>query len=151
VASRQRTAVWIDDLSRLGRGALLERWSEHFDRPPPDYSKSEFLVRAIAWQSQVDAYGGLSPALLRHLHRIAEGKESSSPGGAGHRHIKPGTRLIRTWHGQTYDVHVLEDGYEWNGRRYRSLSAIAREITGSRWNGPRFFGLTGKENKASGD
>jgi hypothetical protein len=151
MARQPQCAIGVDGLVDLDRPALLELWQEHFDHPPPAYCKSEFLVRAIAWESQGQVQGGLAPALVRLLHRIAKGEASSSSGNTATRKIKPGTRLIRTWHGQTHDVEVLDNGYAWRGARYRSLSAIAREITGSRWNGPRFFGLKGKVSRSGGN
>jgi hypothetical protein len=151
MAKQAQCTTGINDLVDLDRHALLELWREHFEHPPPAYCKSEFLVRAIAWENQAQVQGGLAPALVRLLHRIAKGEASSSSGNPATRKIKPGTRLIRTWHGQTHDVEVLDDGYAWQGARYRSLSAIAREITGTRWNGPRFFGLTDKVSGSGGN
>ena len=85
--------------------------------------------------------GGLSKSMLRKL----QGSSPDGPSSAEKRRprvsFKPGTRLVREWHGQTHTVVILADGVEWRGQRYRSLSVVAREITGARWSGPRFFGL----------
>jgi hypothetical protein len=86
--------------------------------------------------------GGLRPGLQRQLRRIAqEFKETGAAMIRARPELKPGTRLVREWQGRTYDVLVLEDGFSWQGRRYRSLSAIARQITGTAWSGPLFCGL----------
>jgi hypothetical protein len=94
------------------------------------------------------ALGGLRPEPQRQLRQIAQ--ELKQTGAAARRfrpQLKPGTRLIREWQGRTYEVVVLDDGCSWQGARYRSLSAIARKITGTAWSGPLFFGL--KQNRAS--
>src|SRR5438067_12661130 len=88
------------------------------------------------------ALGGLRPEPQRHLRQIAQ--ELKLTGEAAKRfrpQLKPGTRLIREWQGRTYEVVVLDDGFSWQGTQYRSLSAIARKITGTAWSGPLFFGL----------
>jgi len=102
----------------------------------------DMLIRGIAYKIQEKAYGGLSQSMKRKLNTIAkqiDGDDRSGfdPGPA----LKPGAKLIREWQAQTYTVTVLDDGFEYDGKRYGSLSMIAREITGVRWSGPRFFGL----------
>ena len=96
----------------------------------------EWLRGNLAWAAQVQA-SGREPEVLR---ATMEGRLAKLR-GRGKDIVAPGTRLIRTWGGETHEVTVLEQGYLWQGRRYRSLSAIAGEITGTRWSGPRFFGL----------
>jgi len=92
--------------------------------------------RFLAFELQARTSGGLPPAFLARLDRIAASKDrKSSP------RMKPGARLLRAWNGTTHVVDVLPDGFLWNGTRHRSLSAIARAITGARWSGPRFFGI----------
>jgi hypothetical protein len=102
---------------------------------------SGLLARAIAHELQVKALGGaLTKAELRRLaqcHRKDENVRDGQSAGS----IKPGTWLSRTWHGDVHNVDVLDTGYEYRGHRYRSLSEIARRITGAQWSGPRFFGL----------
>jgi hypothetical protein len=98
----------------------------------------------LAYRLQEQAFGGLKPAYKRRLRQLAESFEQNpsrivktvSPA-----RIKPGTRLIRQWDGQTHQVTVAEEGFEYKGERYKSLSEIARLITGTRWSGPLFFGL----------
>ena len=109
----------------------------------------ELLIRAVAYRMQEVALGGLRLELQRQLRQIAQ--ELKQTGAAAKRfrpQLKPGTRLIREWQGRTYEVVVLDDGFCWQGTQYRSLSAIARKITGTAWSGPLFFGL--KQNRSAG-
>ncbi len=106
---------------------------------------------------QEKVYGGLTAAQKRKLAGIAAELKKGGDLSAGPAiRLKPGSRLAREWRGETHDVLVLEDGFEWNGERRHSLSAIAREITGTHWSGPRFFGLKprpipfGGEERADG-
>ncbi len=119
--------------------------------------RRDLLVLAIAWKLQEKVYGGLTAAQKRKLAGIAEDLRKNGDLSAGPAiRMKPGLKLVREWRGETHTVLVLEDGFEWNGQRRRSLSTIAREITGTRWSGPRFFGLKprpipfGGEERADG-
>jgi hypothetical protein len=104
--------------------------------------RRDLLVLAIAWKLQEKVHGGLTAAQKRKLSNIAAELKTGGYLSAGPViRMKPGTRLIREWQGKTHGVLVLDDGFEWNGKRHRSLSAIAREITGTHWSGLRFFGL----------
>ncbi len=94
------------------------------------------LVRGIAYELQVRQLGGLTPAERKALGALAQGRTNPSPGA-----LKAGTRLYRSWRGVTQEVLVLEGGYSWRDKSYASLSEVARAITGTRWSGPRFFGL----------
>lgn len=94
------------------------------------------LEKAIAYEVQCAAFGGLSTSVKRALRAAASGM-SFEPS----RHVAPGARLIREWNGTVHEVDVVEGGYIWQGETYRSLTAIARAITGTKWSGPRFFGL----------
>ena len=98
----------------------------------------QLLVRSIAYRLQEQAFGGLKPATRKRLLAIAAGADTLQTATPP---IKPGTRLIRDWHGETHEVMVFDKGYHWRGETYGSLSAIARKITGTRWNGHVFFGL----------
>jgi hypothetical protein len=135
-------------LPALGLGELRQRWLKLYGTPAPKFFRRELLARAVAYQMQVKVYGGLSPATKRRLREIAEavrtGNENdlfSAP------RIKPGTQLLRVWREQTHRVTALPDGFEWSGARFSSLSAIAREITGTNWNGYAFFGLRRRSSK----
>ncbi len=100
------------------------------------------MLRAVAHRLQEKAEGGLSKAALRRLARLAGlNGGDTQPTPPSLPRLKTGSRLIREWHGVTHSVTVLDDGCDWHGNRYASLSQIARAITGARWSGPRFFGL----------
>ncbi len=133
----------IDALADLPRPALVERWRMHHRTEPPKGISRTLLVRAIAYEMQAKRYGGLKPATDRRLRMVADGTANSDHDGRKTAPtLQPGTRLVREWNGTTHVVEVVEGGYVWNGDRHRSLSVIARAITGARWSGPRFFGLT---------
>ena len=133
-------------LEALEREACIEAWQKQFGREPPKYVSVQFLRRALAFEAQVKAHGGHSPAVRRALERSLKdgrkpnGKARSAP-LASSLTLRPGTHLVREWNGRSYQVEVLEDGFRMDGKHYRSLSAIARKITGAHWSGPRFFGL----------
>jgi hypothetical protein len=122
---------------------LKQLWRDLYDREPPPYNKP-FLVKRLAYRVQELAYGGLSARAEAKLDRLIAEEEArlngKLPKNRGDRPIA-GTRMIREWQGVEHTVTVLADGFEYQGRRYKSLSAIARAITGTRWNGPAFFGL----------
>jgi len=130
-------------LSDLPRPALVERWQMHYRTDPPKGISRPLLVRAIAYEMQAKRYGGLKPATDRRLRMFANGTANGDHGGRKTAPtLQSGARLVREWNGVNHVVEVIEGGYVWNGDRHRSLSAIARAITGARWSGPRFFGLT---------
>lgn len=107
------------------------------------------LAALIAYKQQEQALGGLSPSVARQLREIA-GETGRSPNVSrfAQTRIKPGTRLQCEWHGELHEVTVLESEFSYRGKTYPSLSAIAREITGVRWSGPAFFGLTGQTRRS---
>ncbi|MBF0370488.1 MAG: DUF2924 domain-containing protein [Magnetococcales bacterium] len=120
---------------------LKEMWQELFDADPPPYAK-QFLVKRLAYRLQELAYGGLSKQTEERLKTLARDETQigrNQPKGDGRPVV--GTRLIREWKGIDYCVTVLADGFEYQGRPFRSLSAVARAITGTRWNGWTFFGV----------
>lgn len=139
------------DLVRLGEldlDHLRQRWRRLLGRAAPPNLSRQLLVRILAHQLQVTAHGDLSPGTKKLLGAI--GKDSRRTGKAGHgvvppppelRPLLPGTHLVREHAGVLHRVTVLEEGFAWNGNVYPSLSKIARAITGTSWNGPRFFGL----------
>ena len=124
----------IAAIDALDRAACLDRWRDVFERPPPKHLSTRFMKRVLIWQVQTRTLGGVSRASERRLQQIATGKVPRPK-------ARPGTHLVREWNGRTYQVQVIEDGYLMDGRTWRSLSAIARHITGARWSGPRFFGV----------
>jgi hypothetical protein len=124
---------------------LRQRWTEAYGTEPPLRIGQLFLARAIAYRLQENALGGLKPAVRRLLAKLAEDNAAGRDTAPAPVVAKAGTRLIRQWQGRTHEVTVADDGVLYDGRRYRSLSAVAKAITGAHWSGPRFFGLHGKE------
>jgi hypothetical protein len=142
-----RLANELADLPALDRRELREKWRVLYGTEPPGGVRNNFLMYAIAHRVQEQASGGLEPATRRFLEKNVENNASRQQAmriGS----IKPGTRLLREWHGVTYEVTILEDGVQCNGKCYRSLSEVARAITGTRWSGPLFFGLKMKQEVA---
>lgn len=131
----------IERLAAMSAAQKKAEWRRVFGTPAPPAFGTALMVRAIAarWQEQV--LGGLSKAELRRLTNRVR-RDQRTPRGVRAPAVKPGTWLSRTWHGAVHEVVVLEGNFEYRGTRYRSLSAIARQITGAAWSGPRFFGLT---------
>ena len=136
----------IDHLDAMETVALRVAWKEAVGGPPPPHASDDYMRSVLAYRIQGEAGPKLSIVTQRRLEKIAAGFD----GDPSYRptpttRMKVGTKLLREWNGVTHEVMVLNDGFEYRGERHRSLSAIAREITGSRWSGPRFFGLNGKE------
>ncbi len=139
----QKLASELEQLRELNAGQLHERWRTLFGAEPPPKLRAPLLVQGIAYRLQEKALGGLKPATVRLLERIADdaaARRQVSPSPAKIR-VSAGTVLIREWHGTKHQVTVLQDGFLYRAKRFRSLSPIARAITGSRWSGPLFFGL----------
>ena len=129
-------------LSTLDIGELRQHWRGLYKTQPPPNLSRELLARAVAHRMQELALGGLHPEPQRQLLRIAQQfKETGAATIRARPELKPGTRLMREWQGRTYDVLVLDGGFSSQNTRYRSLSSIARKITGTPWSGPLFFGL----------
>lgn len=128
----ERVTQEVRALERLDLHVLREEWQKRYGEPPKMRSK-ELLARLLAWRIQADAFGGLDATTIRLLK--AESLPPPRP------LLEPGMRLAREWQGRRHEVDVLEKGFRYEGADYRSLSEIARAITGTRWNGLRFFGL----------
>lgn len=130
----------LDDLPGLERGGLKRTWEETFGSSPALYLSPQFLRMVIAQGRQEMAFGGLTGAERRALKLIADGKRSPEAAATA---LGPasGAQFVREWNGRTYRVEVLPGGYRFDGKEYRSLSSIAKRITGTNWSGPRFFGL----------
>jgi hypothetical protein len=121
---------------------LRGEWRRLHRMPPPMRLSRDLLIRGIIYKLQERAYGGLSLAAARKLEQanadpMSRGAVKLAPPIS----LRPGTRLVREWRGVTHTVLIHADGIEWRGQRYRSLTVVARKITGARWSGPRFFGL----------
>jgi hypothetical protein len=136
-------------LPEMNRTALCKQWQEHFRKPAPDGVRKELLVRVLAYGIQEQAYGGLSAQSRRRLDEVAAAMSTGDPKAVVSNMVsaRPGTQLIRSWRGKTHTVRIEESGYQYDGRRYRSLSEIARHITGTQWSGPLFFGLKSQKTK----
>ncbi len=130
---------------------LKAQWRKLFDSEPPPYNR-RFLESRLAYRIQELAFGGLKPATAKKLEALGEQIDGRRSGKRKPRmDVKPiaGTRLVREWQGTVQTVTVLAEGYEWQGRPYQSLSAVARAITGTRWNGWIFFGLKNQQRAAA--
>ena len=147
----QHAIACREALSRLpeaGLGELRQQWRVLYKAEASPHLSRELLLRAVAYRMQEVALGGLRPERQRQLRRFAQQLNDSPEGRIRPRpELKPGTRLVREWQGRTYEVLVLDDGFSWQGTSYRSLSALARNITGTAWSGPLFFGL--KPNRSA--
>ena len=166
-ASQQNVEAQLTVIEGADRADLLTYWREHYDVPPPKNISTGLLRRAVAYKVQEKAYGGLKPAIRSYLRQVADSSRSSGSAvrvgvsGSGSPSTSPlpeppasasdlpvGSRLVREWNGKTYEVVVSDDGgFVMDGARYRSLSEIARLITGTAWSGPRFFGLVKVKSK----
>jgi hypothetical protein len=141
---RRATAIEVEiaSLRELDLDGLRARWHSLRGRPAPRHLPKHLLLRVLAYNLQAAVLGDLYTGTKQHLERVAASPDRitdlPTPTENGPR---PGTILVREWAGRLCRVTVLEKGFAWNGRTYRSLSEVARAITGTRWNGRRFFGL----------
>ena len=136
----ERSTEGLSRLPQLDLGELRALWRRLYKTETSPRLSRELLVRAVAYRMQEVTSGGPRLELQRQLRQIA--LELQQTGRVRIRpQLKPGTRLMREWRGQSHEVLVLDDGFLWQGTHYRSLSAIARKITGTAWSGPLFFGL----------
>ena len=148
-ASPDRMAIDIEvaRLRDLDIVSVRARWRTAFRRPPPEHLPRHLLFRVLAYRLQADHLGDLDNDCRRLLDETATPEAAGkSAVTAGNRvaELKPGTILGREWNGTMHRVTVMADGFAWNGMTYPSLSKVALAITGTRWNGPRFFGLRQK-------
>jgi hypothetical protein len=140
------TSAVSDEIARLvglPARALRVEWRRHYRTEAPASLSRDLLVRALTYKLQKLAHGGLSQSARRALHALAPmtGAGSGAAAGAARAPLKPGVRLVRDWHGEAHIVLVLADGFAYRGQRYRSLTQIAKAMTGVHWSGPRFFGV----------
>jgi hypothetical protein len=161
--SVQEVSQRLADLAALDLEALRRRWRALTGRTAPEHLPRHILVRLLAYRIQADAFGDLDGKSIKTLRQIAEQRaKGGGAGGAptleslnlssrGARSLAPGTVLGREHGGVMHHVMVLADGFTWNGTTYRSLSEVACAITGTHWNGPRFFGLDGGRKVRGGN
>ena len=149
VLDRGALSAEIASLSKTSFKDLRERWKTLYGKEPSGHIRRSFLIRVIAYRLQEEAFGGLKPSAQRILDRVCDGRGEAarkpsprSPSGAG-------TVLIREWRGVRHRVIVLDNDVVYRGRRYKSLSEVARAITGARWSGPLFFGLKHRAKEAA--
>ena len=129
-------------LPTLSAQELRLKWRDLRCGEPTAAASRDLMIREIAYKMQERAHGGLAPAIKRRLRALAEEFEANGDGSlAPAPLLKPGTRLLREWGGKTDTVIVLEDRFDYDGKRYQSLTEITPRITGAHWSGPRFFGL----------
>lgn len=143
----------LKHLETLGVEALRDLWTRRFRTAPPAIRSGDVLRRLIAWKIQVEAFGDLGAetyAKIRRLTRV--GRNGDAVAVATTVSLKAGSILIRAWRGVEHRVLVLDDGFEHRDKRYKSLSEVARAITGTQWSGPRFFGLEAHQlSRKNGD
>ena len=130
----------LHEIAGMGRSACMARWQKAFNSPPPKNLSTQFLQRVLAQDLQCRQLGGHTAAIRRTLRAVLRvgGDEPSIP------IVNDGAILVREWNGRTYRVEVGTAEYLLDGKSYKSLSAVAKHITGAKWSGPRFFGLTPK-------
>jgi len=145
MASRPLLKIDLDDLDRMSRTELRALWTQELGEKPPPSIGRDVLALGIAHARQERRQGGIAERLVRELDRLLDRALDNDPAGAASAPTTPllrsGTILVREWKGTTHHVTVVDDGFVWNGRTHRGLSSIARAITGTKWSGPRFFGM----------
>lgn len=134
----------IDEINRMSMAQLRKRWADLMGTDPGKLGR-QYLMRRLAYRIQELAYGGLSPQARRQLEAAADGRpRNATPSKSKKTILAPGTRLLREWHGDRYEVIVEADGFRYNAKLYRSLTAAAYAITGSHLSGNLFFGIQRK-------
>lgn len=145
----------MENIDLLSREECIDRWTGLHGKRPPKYTSMHFMKQALVYEAQVKKFGGHSVAVKRELKLVVApaaksvltndaakaDRTNSADLGTSTLSLRAGMHLVREWKGRTYQVEVLEKGFQLDGKTYRSLSAIARKITGAHWSGPRFFGL----------
>jgi len=146
--------IEIDSLRQLSRTELRALWKQELGEQPPASLGRDVLALGIAYALQERVQGGLTKPIAKELDRLLDrvlrNDFSNTPAGPVMSLPRTGTILVREWQGTTHHVTIADDGFIWNGRTHRSLSYIAQAITGTKWNGPRFFGMRGANGKTAG-
>ena len=147
IAARRKVAgvhlpSFLQRLETLTMDGLRMEWARHFADPCPNLRSGDVLRRLIAWRVQASLLGGYDQETIKRLRQLIGDQSADRPLVPKHKpRLSPGTVLSREWKGQVHRVSVETKGFTYEGRRFGSLSEIAREITGTRWSGPRLFGL----------
>lgn len=131
-------AEQLREIAALSRAGCVERWTDTFGQAPPKYASVRFMQRVLARELQIRLLGDYPPQLRRELKDLGRAATHGEKPAAA---ARPGSCLLREWNGRVYRVEVTPAGYVLDGQTYRSLTTIARRITGAHWSGPRFFGL----------
>jgi hypothetical protein len=139
----------LTDMPKLSKTALQELWKQLFTTPPPPQLRRRLMIPILAYRLQEQAFGSLRGTSRGRLQQLARTFEANSDAAVSSLpSVRPGTRLVRQWGDQVHLVNVETNGYEYQGARYRSLSEIARLITGTRWSGPLFFGIRSEQTNS---
>jgi hypothetical protein len=147
-ANRKSVKERLLEIGKMPKPELVRLWREFYGTAPPKQGRRDLLVRFVAYRFQEQTLGGLSHKTKNRLLQLARRIEKDPKTDLiGAPQIKPGTCLVRDWRGKPHRVLVLVGGYEYAGKKYASLSEIARHITGTRWSGPLFFGLKTAKRK----
>lgn len=141
-----RSYVTLDRLASMPLAEMKVEWARRYAAPAPNLSL-DLLRLGLGYKLQEQRLGGVSRSTRTLLHQMAVRDASGGPARPLPRKLTPGTRLVRDWHGVGHTVVVLNDGFEYDGKHWKSLTAIAKAITGNHWNGPLFFGLTQRNKK----
>ena len=136
----------VEQIKQLELSTIPElklKWQELKGQEPPQFSKRSFLTQVISWELQAQAFGGIEPSLHRLLLELGSGQPPSTSGDEDpvRQKLGPGVKLVRMWRGEAHQVIVTDKGFLWRDKTFKNLSIIAREITGTQWSGPVFFGL----------
>ena len=140
----------LQELPHLPKPELLALWQELFAQPTHPRLRRNLMIPILAYRLQEQAYGGLKPSTRKRLQKLAaelQQNQKAPPPFAPQ--LKAGTKLLRQWQGEMHEVLVVGEGFEYRGKRYQSLSEMARQITGTRWSGPLFFGLKSQKVKSA--
>lgn len=140
--TEESLAIELARLKSLSRLELMAEWKKAWGSEAPFNISHNLLLLAFAYRLQEQIYGGLKPHIKARLRQIATGQTNMRPVPQ----VKSGTRLLREWRGSTHEVVVLDVGVQYRGEKYRSLSEVAKVITGSKWSGPVFFGLRPRQS-----
>lgn len=140
----RRTYLTLDRLEELSPEVMKNEWARRYGAPAPNISP-DLLRLGLGYRLQEERLGRLSRETRSLLRQVARTADTGETNITPPRKLTPGTRLVRDWHGVGHTVTVLDNGFEYDGKLWRSLTAIAKAITGTHWNGPRFFGLAGRK------